>query len=59
MSLLLMAVRLLLRTDACVVRDVCGTAAAIRLRLPQSRVQWLLTNTIYVTAPTCVRRTQQ
>ena len=34
--ILLMAVRVLLRADALVVRGVCGTAAAIRL--PQFRV---------------------
>ena len=53
----LMAVRVLLRTDALVVRGVCGTAAAIRLF--QFRVQRLLvTSTTYITGPTRVRRTQ-
>ena len=52
-----MAARVLLRADALVVRRVCGTAAAIRL--PQFRVlRLLVTCTTYITAPTCVRRTQ-
>lgn len=52
-----MAVRVLLRADALVMRGVCGAAAAIRV--PQFRVQRLpVTSTTYITAPTRVRRTQ-